>query len=172
MSDPGEWVMDDAPAVHFRSWRSEDRGLGLALFASNVPEYFAEQERKDFIEFIDELPGPYFLMIDANGTPVGCGGYAQEDDHPGIAVLCWGMVRRDRHGQRLGDALLRYRLAMLAANPLFREVRIETSQFSRGFFQRYGFEQTRQVADGFAPGIDLIAMTLDLNLYRAQSGRA
>lgn len=146
--------------------------MGLALFAGNVPEYFAESERKDFIEFIDDLPGPYFLMTDADGAPVGCGGYAQEDDRPGVAALCWGMVRRDRHGQGLGDTLLRYRLAMLAADPVFREVRIETSQFSRGFFQRYDFVQTRQVANGFAPGIDLIAMSLDLDVYRVQSSSA
>ena len=164
--------MDEASAVNFRPWRPADRDIGLALFDSNVPKYFAEQERKDFIELIDELPGPYFVMTDADGTPVGCGGYAQEDDRPGSAALCWGMVARDRHGQGLGDALLRFRLEKIAADPAFREVRIETSQFSRGFFQRYGFEQSKQVADGFAPGIDLIAMTLDLNKYRSRTSHA
>ncbi|MCL1635461.1 GNAT family N-acetyltransferase [Luteimonas sp. SX5] len=157
----------ESPAANFRFWRPEDRDLGLAFFASNAPRYFAESERKDFIAFIDDLPGPYFVAIDADGTPVGCGGYAQEDDHPHVAALCWGMIHRDRHGQGWGGALLRFRLDSIAADPAFGEVRIETSQFSRGFFQRYGFVQTKQVENGFAPGIDLIAMTLDLETYRS-----
>lgn len=160
--------MDEVSAANVRPWRPADRDTGLALFDSNVPKYFAEHEREDFLAHVDELPGPYFVLMDADGTPVGCGGYAQEDDRPGSAALCWGMIHRDRHRQGLGDALLRFRLEKIAADPAFREANIETSQFSRGFFQRYGFVPTRRVADGFAPGIDLIAMTLDLNIYRAR----
>lgn len=162
--------MDEVPAVSFRPWRPADRGIGLALFDSNVPTYFAERERGDFLAHINTLPGPYFVLADADGAPVGCGGYAREKDRPGSAALCWGMVRRDRHGQGLGDALLRFRLDEIAVDASFREVRIETSQFSRGFFERYGFMETKVVADGFAPGIDLIAMTLDLDAYRSPGG--
>ncbi|TWI06168.1 acetyltransferase (GNAT) family protein [Luteimonas cucumeris] len=160
--------MDEALAVNFQPWRPADRDAGLALFDSNVPKYFAEQERQDFLDHVDVLPGPYFLLMDAGDSPVGCGGYAREKDRPGSAALCWGMIRGDRHGQGLGDALLRFRLDQIAVDPAFHEVRIETSQFSRGFFARYGFVPTRQVVDGFAPGIDLIAMTLDLAAYRAR----
>lgn len=164
--------MEGASAVNFRPWRAADRDIGLALFDSNVPKYFAKQERQDFLDHIDELPGPYFLVMDADGKPVGCGGYAQEQDRPGSVALCWGMIRRDRQGQGLGDALLRFRLDEIATDPVFREVRIETSQFSRGFFERYGFVETKLVMDGFAPGIDLIAMTLDLDAYRTKHAPA
>ncbi len=73
---------------------------------------------------------------------------------------------RAHHGRGWGDALLRHRLDLIAREPVFRWVEIETSQFSRGFFERYGFERRRTVADGFAPGIDLIEMALDMDLYR------
>lgn len=158
----------DAPPLRFRPWREDDRETGLALFDSNVPTYFAAQERGDFIEFIEDLPGPYLIALDADGAAVGCGGYAAHDKKPGVAALCWGMIRRDRHGRGWGDALLRHRLREIAADPAFRLVEIETSQFSRGFFARYGFVQRKQVADGFAPGIDLIEMTLDLAGYQAK----
>ena len=158
----------DAPPLRFRPWREDDRETGLALFDSNVPTYFAAQERGDFIEFIEDLPGPYLIALDADGAAVGCGGYAAHDKKPGVAALCWGMIRRDCHGRGWGDALLRHRLLEIAADPAFRQVEIETSQFSRGFFARYGFVQQRQVADGFAPGIDLIEMTLDLAGYQAK----
>ncbi len=156
----------DAPPLRFRGWREDDREAGLALFDSNVPQYFAAQERADFAEFLDDLPGPYFLALDADGAAVGCGGYAAHDKKPDTAALCWGMIHRERHGRGWGDALLRHRLDSIVEEPVFRWVEIETSQFSRGFFERYGFAQRRTVVDGFAPGIDLIGMTLDVDQYR------
>lgn len=157
----------NGPQLHFRAWREDDRDDGLLLFDSNVPQYFAAQERADFIEFIDDLPGPYFVALDAGGAAVGCGGYAAHDKKPGTAALCWGMIHRAHHGRGWGDALLRHRLDLIAREPVFRTVEIETSQFSRGFFERYGFVRGRTVADGFAPGIDLIEMALNVAAYRA-----
>ncbi|WP_225770697.1 GNAT family N-acetyltransferase [Inquilinus sp. Marseille-Q2685] len=152
--------------VRIRPWRPEDRALGLALFDSNVPRFFAAQERQDFIDFLDALSGPYFVLQDAAGGAVGCGGYEAAEGDPSVAVLCWGMVRGDRHRTGLGTALLTERLARIAADPAFRSVAIETTQHSCGFFARHGFVQTRQVPDGFAPGMDLVEMTLDLDAYR------
>ena len=94
-----------APPLYFRPWRDDDRDSGLALFDSNVPRFFAAQERADFIEFIEELPGPYLIALDGEGVAVGCGGYAAHDKKPGTAALCWGMIRGDAHGQGWGDAL-------------------------------------------------------------------
>jgi hypothetical protein len=157
-------MTDDA--VRIRPWRPEDRALGLALFDSNVPRFFAVQERQDFIDFIDDLPGPYFVLEDTAGAALGCGGYAAADGDPSVAVLCWGMVRGDRHRGGLGTHLLTARLDRIAADPAYRSVAIETSQHSCGFFARHGFVQTRLVPDGFVPGIDLVEMSLDLGQYR------
>ncbi|WP_293655861.1 hypothetical protein [uncultured Paenibacillus sp.] len=40
---------------------------------------------------------------------------------------------------------------------------IETSQYSRAFFERFGFIAERVVPDGFAPGLDLVEMELDVS---------
>ncbi|MDO3677584.1 hypothetical protein [Paenibacillus ehimensis] len=52
------------------------------------------------------------------------------------------------------------------AEPQFSIVTIETTQYSRGFFERFGFVVERVVPGGFAPGFDLIEMELDLSWYR------
>lgn len=158
--------MQRSLAATLRPWRPGDRDLGLALFDSNVPRFFAPQERQDFTDFIDALPGPYFVLEDAAGQAVGCGGYAAAEGDASVAVLCWGMVRGDRHRAGLGTVLLTGRLDRIAADPAYSSVAIETTQHSRGFFARHGFVQTRQVPDGFAPGMDLVEMTLDLDGYR------
>ncbi|MGK9231494.1 GNAT family N-acetyltransferase [Inquilinus limosus] len=161
-------MTDDS--FRIRPWRPEDRPLGLALFDSNVPRFFAAQERQDFINFLDALSGPYFVLEDAAGEAVGCGGYEAAEGDPSVAALCWGMVRADRHRVGLGTHLLTERLDRIAADPAFRSVAIETTQHSRGFFARFGFVETRSVPDGFAPGMDLVEMTLDLDGYRQAQG--
>lgn len=152
--------------VRLRPWAAQDRELGLALFDSNTPRYFAEIEKADFLGFVDDPPGPYFVLESVDGEALGCGGYAAGEKDPSVASLCWGMVRNDLHGLRLGERLLTERLARIAAEPVFKRTIIETTQHSCGFFARYGFVETARVADGFAPGMDRVDMTLDLDAYR------
>lgn len=149
-----------------RVYRPEDRAACFALFESNVPEYFAAAERADFTEQLDHLEGPY-LVIENGGAVVACGGFQADRKDPSTAALCWGMVRRDLHGARLGESLLTARLDLIAANPVFESVVIETTPMSRGFFERYGFVARRILADGFVPGYDLVEMTLRLDRRRA-----
>ena len=157
--------------VRIRPWRAEDRAVGAALFDSNTPGYFAAIEKADFLAFVDELPGPYFVLEALDGEALGCGGYAAEPEAPSVVALCWGMVRGDLHGLRLGERLLVERLAGIAADPVFETVKIETTQHSRGFFAHYGFVETAHVPDGFAPGMDRVDMTLRLDAWRARRER-
>ncbi|CAH8703784.1 GNAT family N-acetyltransferase [Paenibacillus melissococcoides] len=73
------------------------------------------------------------------------------------------MVRRDLHRCGFGRKLLAERLRRIAAEPQYSMVTIETSQYSRPFFERFRFTAERVVPDGFAPGLDLVEMELDLS---------
>lgn len=157
--------------VRLRPWRAEDRELGEALFDSNTPRHFAAIEKADFLAFVDALPGPYFVLESLDDAALGCGGYAGQPKDPSVAALCWGMVRGDLHGRRLGERLLTARLARIAADPVFETADIETTQHSRGFFARYGFVETAHTPDGFAPGMDRVDMTLRLDAYRSRQAR-
>ena len=156
--------------VRLRPWRAEDRDLGAALFDSNTPRHFAAIEKADFLAFVDTLPGPYFVLESLDGAALGCGGYAGQPRDRSVAALCWGMVRGELHGRRLGERLLTERLARIAADPAFATVDIETTQHSQGFFARYGFVETAHTPDGFAPGMDRVDMTLRLETCRARQG--
>lgn len=163
--------MSGADEVRLRPWGAEDRALGEALFDSNTPDYFAAIEKADFLGFMDDLEGPYFVLETLAGEALGCGGYARQPKAPSVAALCWGMVRGDLHGRRLGERLLTERLALIAADPTFETVDIQTTQHSRGFFARYGFVEIAHVPDGFAPGMDRVDMTLRLDAYRTRQER-
>lgn len=151
-------MRQDAPEpARLRRYRASDRAACLALFAGNVPDYFAELERADFLATLDGIADYWVLEAPGEGV-VACGGYAPVEQAPRTAALCWGMVRRDLHRRGLGARLLRERLRRLDRDPAYAQVLLETTQHSRGFYARYGFVAVREVRDGFAPGFDLVEM--------------
>jgi len=147
--------------MRIRDYTPADREACLAVFDSNVPEFFVTAEREDFAAFLDTLPGPYYVLEDDAGAVLGCGGYALE---PGTtrASLCWGMVRRERHRTGLGRLLFEERLARIRADGLADVVGLDTSQHTRTFYEQYGFATLRVVPDAYAPGLDRCDMRLAL----------
>jgi tetratricopeptide (TPR) repeat protein len=137
-----------------RDYREADRAACLAIFDSNVPNYFAAHERIDFIAFLDDLPGPY-LVIEDRGTIVACGGFARHESEPHVITLCWGIVDQGHHKKGLGKMLLVERLRRLIATYAEQDIVVYTSQHTAGFFARHGFETSHILRDHFAPGLDL-----------------
>lgn len=147
--------------MRVREYTPQDRGPCLAVFDSNVPEYFRDFERESFAAFLDDLPGPYLVIEDDDGAIVGCGGYAVVPETR-AADLCWGMVRRSLHGTGLGRLLTDARLDRIRRDPAAEAVALNTSQHTRGFYERRGFVTEKVTPDGFAPGLDRCDMRLVL----------
>ncbi|HYJ80835.1 MAG TPA: GNAT family N-acetyltransferase [Longimicrobiaceae bacterium] len=146
--------------MRVRDYTPADRSACLAVFDSNVPEFFVPPEREGLGAFLDALPGPYLVVEDDAGVMVGCGGYAINAD--ATADLCWGMVVRELHGTGLGRLLLRARLDRIRADPAVAAVALNTSQHTRGFYERLGFVTEQVLPDGYAPGLDRCDMRLTL----------
>jgi len=141
----------------FRQYSAADFEACLRVFRSNMPQYFAESELPEFASFLQSPEGEY-LVAELGGTVAACGGsYLRE----GVGRLCWGMVDQSQHGSSIGSALLARRLNLLFCHATdVPEVGIDTSQLSSGFFERFGFRTQRVTPDGFANGIDCVAMVL------------
>ncbi|CAH0137914.1 GNAT family N-acetyltransferase [Stenotrophomonas lactitubi] len=140
-----------------RPYRCSDITACLSIFDSNVPTYFAPQEREDFERFLHEhAVQRAFQVIEVKGQVVACGGLWHCGN--GSASLCWGMVERHRHKQGLGRALAEARLHQAAADPSIRCITLSTSQHTQGFYAGLGFQVVRVVADGHGAGIDAVEM--------------
>jgi GNAT superfamily N-acetyltransferase len=148
-------------------YRPGHRRACLKLFDSNVPRFFRAEERGEFEAFLDSPPGPY-LVGGIDGEVIAAGGYAEDRTESGTWILCWGMVAAPFHQQGFGRTLLDARLQALSKLRGVREVRINTSQHTRGFFERFGFVVTEIEQDGFGPGLHRCAMSRCLS--RGQSG--
>lgn len=85
------------------------------------------------------------------------------DEAGDLARFCWGMVRLDCHGQGLGRSLAEARLALIRDDPQVRRVRLDTSQHTLSFFQRFGFRLESVHPDGYGPGLDRCEMLLELS---------
>ena len=126
-----------------------------------MPEFFTAGERDEFADFLSELPGPYLVCVAGGKDVLACGGWAiRASDR--AADLCWGMVRRDRHGSGLGEALTRVRIEGARTDGRARHIALNTSQHTVGFYERLGFRAVRVQADGYAPGLDRYDMILEL----------
>jgi len=72
------------------------------------------------------------------------------------------MVAGDLHRQGVGRFLLIGRLYELSKHPIAKLVFINTSQHSRGFFEREGFVVKAETLDGYAPGLHRYDLELTL----------
>ena len=140
-------------------YSTEHRTACLALFDSNVPQYFAESERSQYSTFLDDLPCRYLLLSSPRDGVVAAGGWYVTDE-PKIGGLAWGLVDHARQHRGFGTELLRIRLRHLQASGVIT-VRVRTSPPARGFYEHAGFRLARVVSQGFA-GSDLVELHLTM----------
>ena len=140
-----------------RPYHRNDLAACMAIFDSNLPTYFAPEERPDFESFLRELAEEHaYQVIELDGSVVACGGLSPPTN--GTAGFCWGMVEKSRHGQGLGRHLARVRLQQAATDPCVERVALSTSQHTEGFYAALGFRVTQRVTDGHGPGIHAVHM--------------
>jgi ribosomal protein S18 acetylase RimI-like enzyme len=137
----------------YRAYTVADRAACLAIFDSNAARYFSLNDRSDFERFLDTLAGFFGVLCDDTGHVVACGGVGVRDEGR-TAVLTWGMVSAERHGQGLGKALALARLRRVAELPGVRRVVLNTSQETVGFYLKLGFAAVQHVINGYRPGLD------------------
>ena len=142
-------------AMNIRSYSQSDRHACLEILKSNTPEFFIPTDCGGYGAFLDNLPGPYFVLKEF-GQIAACGGWAL--DTAGVADLTWGMVRGKFHRRGLGGELLRFRLNAIRNDGRATRVRVRTAQLVQGFFVREGFSVVDVVVNGFGAGLDKVTM--------------
>lgn len=143
--------------MKLRLYRPTDASACLSIFDSNVPTFFAAEERSDFERFLHEQATDCaFQVIERDGSIIACGGLSRRGD--GSAGFCWGMVERALHRQGIGRELAVVRLQQAGRDASIARITLSTSQHTRGFYAGLGFQVTRVVPDGHGPGIDAVEM--------------
>lgn len=144
----------------FRPYSSADLEAVVAVFRSNIPKYFTHIEEAGLRDFLRDLSSDYYV-IEKGGEVIGAGGIALNERQPPDVSLCWGMVREDHLGIGLGKELTQFRIDLARERYGPMPMVISTSQHTRGFYEKLGFQLTRHEVDGFSPGIDICEMRLE-----------
>ena len=76
--------------------------------------------------------------------------------------MCWGMVKRSFHKQNYGKYLLLKRMEAICQLPQVEKISMDTSQHSKGFFEKLGFTVTEVEQDGYFPGLHRHELELKL----------
>lgn len=156
--------------MKIREFHLQDRAACIAVFDSNVPEYFNASERPVFLAFLessDFLPprlrgsgnaAGYLHVVESAGAVVGCGGWYLDGT---IANLSWGMVARPSHGRGFGRFLLQERVKSIRADGRATAIRVRTTASIRGFFEHAGFHSVRE-SEGLVKEMPLVELVLAL----------
>lgn len=152
-------------------WQSQHLKGCIEVFKSNLPEYFAEHELAEFIEFLHDLSQApedlkYWVVTAGEEKPVvvACGGTwinrKKKINQGNPAYLIWGMVDKAMHRKGIGSVLLNARIEALTGTASV--IQLDTTPLSFPFYQKSGFVQTDFEKDGYEPGLDKIFAELAL----------
>ncbi len=136
-----------------REYLPGDKEDCLSIFDSNVPDYFVDNERQEYLEWLDKTDrAPYYVLLQDSEIVAAGGVYI--DKEMNIAGLAWGMVHGAKHKQGLGRLLTIHRLEVMDQLYPDLDQHLETSQHTEAFYQKFGFVTTERIKDGFGPGLD------------------
>jgi hypothetical protein len=141
----------------------------LSTFDSNVPLFFASEEREKFRSFLYRLTPPYYYFVVHNAKEeiVACAGMKLEFSNHS-AMLRWDMVAREFQYQRIGTFLTMSRLYLLSQYSEIQMVNLHTSQHSYQFYEKMGFILQHFVPNGIIDGMDEYYLELKFSKEKIQ----
>jgi len=142
----------------FRAYLPADAPACFRLFDDNCPEFFADNERADLVEFLRVPPAGYQVVL-AGDQIVGAFGVLREE---GRLALRWIMLARDAQGRGLGRLIMAQAVAMVRAEG-GRTLHIATSHMSERFFAKFGAVETGRTPDGWGPGMHRVDLVLPVD---------
>jgi ribosomal protein S18 acetylase RimI-like enzyme len=150
---------DQITPMPLRAYHPADRAACLALFDSNIPDYFLASERPAFAAFLEQPAGSFYVVESEPNGIVACGGWYVDGK---IAGLVWGIVHRAHQRAGLGKMLLEERLRLIRADRRATQARVRTTAAVQGFFERAGFKVARPHLPGVVAEVPLVELVLEL----------
>jgi [ribosomal protein S18]-alanine N-acetyltransferase len=142
--------------IHISEYTTDWRPYCIEAFISNVPDYFTEAEITQFEDWLNLLAAHkrhshYYVVIMDNAL-VGCGGFGYNEGSNTV-TFAWGLVDRRFHKRGLGKLLLTYRLEKIRELYAVSDIILDTTQYSKGFFEQYGFVTVKYTENGYSAGM-------------------
>ncbi len=144
--------------LQIRSFNPSDVPQLLELLRLNTPKFFSENEKADFVHYLNNEVEYYFVAT-KNDQIVGCGGFNFWDEGTMVRIS-WDILHPDFQGQGIGKSLLKYRLNEITKFDKVEKVVVRTSQLVYKFYEKQGFILQKITKDYWDLGFDLYEMEL------------
>ena len=144
--------------IIFCPYCDADRDACMSLFDANCPDFFAPNERPDYVEFLDGTPEGY-EVCKVDGRV--CGAFGLIADGQDIKRLNWILIDPRMQGLGVGSKIMK-RVVRSGRQSQTRIVKIAASHKSATFFARFGAIVISSTKDGWGPGMDRVDMELAL----------
>lgn len=144
-----------------RNYKKKDKDSILQLIDINTPKYFALEEKKDLVYYLDNELEDYFV-IEQSGQVIGCGGVNYEDDFK-TGIISWDIIHSNFQGRGIGRQLLNHRIDLLRSKKTVNKIVVRTSQLTDKFYEKSGFHLQDVKKDYWAEGFDLYYMVLTIS---------
>ncbi|QDE31982.1 GNAT family N-acetyltransferase [Shewanella polaris] len=131
----------------------------IALFDKNCPEFFANNERQDYVEFLEKQAKTYKIG-QIEGKIVAVFGL-DIDEKNNRASITWIMTCPSVHGKGLGTQMISY-AKNIAVDCKVTHIDIATSHLLTAFFEKFGAKKTTKIKDGWGPNMHRVDMVLPL----------
>jgi len=142
--------------IHIKKYAANDFDNCIELFLSNADKFFDEIELQDYKAFLEKeaLDGNYYVFKHRDST-VAAGGFFYLDN---AYWFDWGIVHRTKHGLGIGNKLVEHRLKMIYKLSPNAIVKLCTSQYTVGFYEKHGFTQLSYAENGFGQNLHMYTL--------------
>ena len=140
-----------------RPYTPADDDAILELLRLNTPQYFAESEETDLLDYLSNHIDHYYI-VEIDSRIMGCGGFNRTPDGKS-GVLSWDIIHPGSQGKGIGRTLVQHRINAMRELGV-ENIGVRTSQHAYKFYEKMGFTLKKVVKDYWAPGFDLYDMEL------------
>ena len=142
--------------ISIREYETKDKNEIINLIRLNTPEFFAADEEKDLIQYLETERDLYYVLL-YNGKIVGCGGINFTENKT-IGKISWDIFHPNYQGKSLGTKLLKHRIDILSSIDSIQKITVRTSQVAYKFYEKQGFALVETIKDYWEEGFDLYNM--------------
>jgi N-acetylglutamate synthase-like GNAT family acetyltransferase len=146
----------------FRRYTAADRSTCIAILESNMPRFFSELDRVEYLAFLEAPGGTYSVLEQSGGNIIGCGGIATSAQGS-VGILTWGMIHSNYHRQGWGRQLAFWRLRQLSEYASIKKIILNTSQETAGFYEMLGFHTTEFLPNFYCEGLHCLKMEQEVD---------
>ncbi|HJO70265.1 MAG TPA: GNAT family N-acetyltransferase [Flavobacteriaceae bacterium] len=138
-----------------REFKNSDLEELRLIFKKNIPQFFSENDLKDFDEYLENNHDTYLVIENKEGL-VGGAGYVKENENTGRVT--YSFINPKYHRQGFGGILVNQCIKKLKSDKDITCIEVLTSNLAHKFWMKFNFKIKFIKKDYWRKGDDLYFM--------------